>query len=178
MAIRHDAIMAGVGGKGALTIAQVLAQAGMSEYKYVLWYPNYTTARRGAPCDATIILSEEEITSPLVFQVESLILVEPSRLKPFEPRVQSGGLLVVESFGLKDEVERKDVKVIKVPGVEIAAKLGDTQVGNFVLLGAYLKATRVVPPELIEGEIERRYKGNERMMLLNIKAFEEGLKLG
>jgi len=62
--------------------------------------------------------------------------------------------------------------------VEIAAKLGDTQVGNFVLLGAYLKATRVVPPELIEGEIERRYKGNERMMLLNIKAFEEGLKLG
>ena len=177
MGTRHDVIIAGIGGRGALIIGQILAQAAMSRYKRILWYPNYTTARRGAPADATVIFSDEEITSPLVSQAQALVVVESSRLKPFEPRVQPGGWIFIESFGLKEKVERKDVNVAEVPGVEMAARLGDTQVGNFILLGAYVGTTKVISPEVIKGEIERRFSSSERMLLLNSKAFEEGLRL-
>jgi len=175
--MRHDLIIAGIGGRGALTIGQVLAQAAISRYKHILWYPSYTTARRGAPADATIIFSDEEITSPLVFQAQTLVIVESSRLKPFEHRVKPGGWIFIETFGLKEKVERKDVSVIEIPGIEMAAKLGDTQVGNFILLGVYAAATKVISTELIREEIERRFQSNERMLLLNSKAFEEGLRL-
>ena len=178
MFTRNDVIIAGIGGRGALIIGQVLSQAAMSRYKYVLWYPNYTTARRGAPADATIIFSNEEIASPLVSQAQALVVVESSRLKPFEHRVQPGGWIFVESFGLREKVERKDISVVEVPGVEIAARLGDTQVGNFILLGTYVGATDVISPELIIEEIKRRFSNNARMLLLNNKAFEEGLRLG
>jgi len=177
MGTRYDVIIAGIGGRGALIVGQIMAQAAMSRYKYILWYPNYTTARRGAPADATVIFSDEEITSPLVSQSQALVVVESSRLKPFEHRVLPGGWIFVESFGLKEKVERKDVNVVEVPGVEMAAGLGDTQVGNFILLGAYVGATKVISPELIKGEIERRFGRNERMLLLNSKAFQEGLRL-
>ena len=177
LATRHDVIIAGIGGRGALIIGQVLAQAAMLRYKHILWHPNYTTARRGAPADATVIFSDEEITSPLVPQAQALVVVESSRLKPFEHRVQSGGCIFIESFGLKEKVERKDVSTIEIPGMEIAARLGDTQVGNFILLGAYVGTTKVISPELITEEIERRFGSNERMLLLNSKAFKEGLRL-
>ena len=171
---RHDVIIAGVGGRGALTIAQVLAQAAAFRYKNILWYPNYTTARRGAPADATVIFSNEEITSPLVSQAQALVVVESSRVKYFEHRVQPNGWIFVETFGLKEKVEREDVNVVEIPAVEMAARLGDTQVSNFILLGVYAGATKVISPEFIKEEIERRFKGNERMLLLNSKAFEVG----
>ena len=71
-----------------------MAQAAMGGYKRILWYPNYTTARRGAPADATVIFSDEEVTSPLVSQAQALVVVESSRLKLFEHRVQPGGWIV------------------------------------------------------------------------------------
>lgn len=175
--MKYDAIIAGIGGRGALIIGQVLAQAAIDGYRHILWYPNYTTARRGAPADATVIFSDEEITSPLVSQAQALVVVDSSRLKPFEDRVQPGGWIFLETFSLKDKVKRRDIKVVEVPGVEMAAKLGDTQVGNFILLGAYVGTTKVISPELIKREISRRFSSNEKMQLLNGKAFEEGLKL-
>jgi len=177
LAAKYDVIIAGIGGRGALIIGQVLAQAAMSRYKHVLWYPNYTTARRGAPADATVIFSDEEVTSPLVSQAQALVVVDSSRLKSFEHRVQPGGCIFVETFSLKERVEREDVRVVEIPGVEMAAKLGNTQVGNFILLGAYVGTTKVIPPELIKEEIGRRFSDNERMLLLNGRAFEEGLRL-
>ena len=175
--MKYDVIIAGIGGRGALIIGQVLAQAAMAGYKHIIWYPNYTTARRGAPADATVVFSDEEITSPLVSQAQALVVVDSSRLKPFEDRVQPGGWIFVETFSLKEKVERKDIRVVEVPGVEMAAKLGDTQVGNFILLGVYLGITKVISPELIKEEIGRRFSSNERMRLLNGKAFEDGLRL-
>ena len=88
---RHDVIIAGMGGTGSMIIGQILAAVGLSKYKHVLWNPSMTTARRGAPADCTVVLSEEEVASPLLHSAQTVIMTESSRLKAFENRVLAGG---------------------------------------------------------------------------------------
>jgi len=175
--VRHDVIVAGIGGRGALILGQVLAHAAADRYKYVTWCPNMTTARRGAPADCTVVLSDEEIASPLVQQAQTLILVDPSQTKSFEHRVQPGGEVFLEISGMNDKMERRDVHVLEVPGLNIAAKLGDTQVGNFVLFGAYVGRTKVISADSVEKELHKRFAGRNRILSLNIDAFREGMAL-
>lgn len=174
---RHEVIMAGIGGRGVLLASQLLAQAGTSDYKYVVWFPTYAQAMRGAECECTVILSDEEVFSPIVSKASAVVVMESSQTESFEKRVRPGGFLVLESSHTKYEASQQDIKVICIPAVEEAAKVGDLQVANFVLLGAYVQATRVVLPELVEKELERRFSKREELLSLNRNAFERGREL-
>lgn len=173
---RHDVIMAGLGGKGVLTVAQLLTKTGMSEYKHVSYFPAYFGMMRGGLCEATVVLSDDEIASPLLSYVDVVLIIEHSQLRQFEGRVKSGGLLLVEKSELKDKVARDDITVMEIPGVELAMKVGDILAANYVILGAYIEITKVLPAEVIEGEIEERYKSDTRMLSINMQAFREGRK--
>ena len=173
--VRYDVIIAGVGGTGSMVIGQVLATAGMNRYEHILWNPSMTTARRGAPADCTVILSDKEIGAPFLSKLDTVIMTESSRLRAFENRVKPGGLIVLETSGLNEDVQRTDVKVVKVPGVETAAKVGDALGRNMVMLGAYIELTKAVSQDLIEQEMTRRFRG--RVQEINLGAFREGVNL-
>jgi len=174
----HEVIMAGLGGKGVLTIGQVLATAALPEYNYVSYFPSYGGAMRGDACECTIILAQNEIDCPMLTIADTVVVVEPSQLESFEARVVAGGKLIIESSGLKHTVERNDLDVIKVPAVEIALGIGDVLVANFVLLGVYVANTGALPAELVEEEIEKKYHHNKRQLQLNREAFRHGIKRG
>jgi 2-oxoglutarate ferredoxin oxidoreductase subunit gamma len=175
---RHDVLMAGVGGKGVLTAGLLLAQAAMDHYQSVLWFPSYQAAMRGGPCECTVILSQDEIASPILTQAEALVVMEPSQLKPFEGRLAPAGLLIAESAGLqRDAITRHDARLVLVPAVEAALEMGETQVSNFVLLGAYLELVPALPLEIVEAHLERRYAGREKALSLNLAALRRGAHL-
>lgn len=173
---RFEVLMTGVGGKGVLTAGQLLAQAGMAQYRHVLWFPSYQAAMRGGPCECTVVLSDEEIASPILTETQSLVVMEPSQLKPFEHRLIPGGLLLVEEAGFSGEC-RRDVRLAVVPAVATAVRLGNPQAANLVLLGAYLELTQAIPLELVEKELERRFRGQEGALKLNREAFYLGAEL-
>jgi 2-oxoglutarate ferredoxin oxidoreductase subunit gamma len=175
---RFEVIFAGVGGMGALTAGQLLAQAALAHYPHVIWYPNITTARRNAPADCIVIYSHEPIESPLIYQVGAAVIIESSQLKTFETRIKPEGLLLIETAGLKDEVSRDDIKVKKIPGIETALNLGDSRAANLIMLGAYLGATNTLPPELIEKELVNRFSQKPKVLEVNLKALQEGVSLG
>jgi len=173
---RHEVMFAGIGGMGALLAGQMITKAAATEYEHVIWSPNYTTARRGAPCDCTVILSDEEIASPILEQVQTLVVVAGQQLKAYENRVRPGGLIITESAGLAEEVARDDVKVVKISALELMLKQKQRVGSNMVMLGAYVGVTKVLPPELVEKVIEERFRG-KKMLSFNKQAFYEGLKL-
>jgi 2-oxoglutarate ferredoxin oxidoreductase subunit gamma len=177
-ATRHDVIMAGVGGKGVLTAGLLLAQAAMDYYHSVMWFPSYQAAMRGGPCECTVILSPVEIASPILTQADSVVIMEPSQFKPFEGRLIPGGLFIAESAGLqKEAITRQDSRLVLVPAVEAALELGETQVSNFVLLGAYLELTGALPQSVVESHLEKRYTGREKSLNLNLAALRRGAHL-
>ncbi|MFC1823963.1 2-oxoacid:acceptor oxidoreductase family protein [Thermodesulfobacteriota bacterium] len=173
---RVEVRFAGVGGGGLLTAGKVLAEAAFPTYPFVSWCPSYTIAVRGGGSESTVILSQDEIYSPITEEIEDLVIVTPSKLKHYESGVRSGGVLIVESAGLEQEVERQDVRVVKVPALEIALELGDLRISNFVLLGAYVGTRNPIPAELVEEEIEKTFSGNAKVLHQNKEAFKQGLK--
>ena len=178
MKANHNVIMAGIGGQGVMLATQALAQAAMEEYPCVSWLPSMTTAQRGGPCEATVVFSQEPVASPLVWRPQAIVIMEASQLKPFLPRVKEGGWVVTESSGLNQKIDRGDVCVVRVPAIQLSVALtGDSRAANLVLLGAYIQATGVLPPSLLERYLEKRFAGNQKLKA-NIAAFQEGLKLG
>ena len=172
----HEVIIVGVGGKGALTIGQMLARAAMSRYQHVLWSPSYFAALRGGASDCTVILSDEEINCPLPEKVEALIILETPRFKAFEASLYPGGAVVLESSGFKSEVARRDIRVYPVPAIEMAGQLGNPLVANFILLGAYVSITKVISLGLCEQELRQRFSGREQE--INLEALMKGALIG
>lgn len=179
---RHEVIIAGLGGRGVLMAGQLLAQAALSQYQGVVYFPSYATAMRGGSVECTVILSKKRIGSPGLTRAEALVIMDASQLKDFENRLQPGGLLILENSRLESgqEVKRQDVRVINVPALKMAAELGDVRAANLILLGAYIRATKALSPEYIEAELERRLigRGEEALLSFNKKAFRAGLEAG
>jgi 2-oxoglutarate ferredoxin oxidoreductase subunit gamma len=175
---RHDVIITGIGGMGVLLTGEIIVKSAPAEYKNVLWIPNYTTAQRGAPCDCIVILSDEDIYSPLVDQAEAAIIMAASQLKAFENRVKPGGFILLETYGSSDKAARRDVKVIPMSAIETAAKSGNRLGANMVALGMYVGISKAVAPEHIEKTIGGKFAGKKKELDNNLKLFREGLKMG
>jgi 2-oxoglutarate ferredoxin oxidoreductase subunit gamma len=171
----HEVLVIGAGGRGAQTTGQVLAHAGVSRYKHVLWSGSYFAALRGAASDCIVVFSDEEIYCPWPESVEALIGLEPRRWKEFEGMLRPGGLVLMEQEG-KANAERQDIRVYSIPALTVARALGSLLAANFVLLGAYVTLTRILPIEACEEAIKQRFAGQPRE--LNILALRRGTIIG
>jgi len=92
-----DVIMAGFGGQGVLLIGNLLAYAGMNEKLNVPYIPVYGVEMRGGTANCTVVLSEDEIGSPIINTPKSLIVMNRPSLDKFQPKLADGGLQIVNS---------------------------------------------------------------------------------
>lgn len=176
---KKEVLMVGLGGGGVLTVGETLLHAAAPQYDHIAYFPSYGVSMRGGHVECTVILSQERIASPLLNQADVVIVFNNAKLEEFESRVRSGGLLILESTGLTQEPTRDDIKVLKVPAIETATALGETRASNQVLLGAYIKTTGVTSPEVIEKQIEKRFKEKklDKALPVNLEAFRRGVAM-
>ena len=174
---RGEVILAGSGGGGVKSAGETLACAAALYYKYVTCVPFYSIAKRGGFSESTVIFSDQEIASPLLTKAQAVIMLDSSQLKNMEDRVVPNGLLILEKDSLKEPVKRTDVNVLIIPAVETAYKLGFSLGASFVLIGAYVTASKSLDAELIEKEIRRRFAGKEKAITMNTEALRAGMKI-
>jgi 2-oxoglutarate ferredoxin oxidoreductase subunit gamma len=171
-----EVVMAGFGGQGMLLAGKILAQASLQLGKEVSWLPSYGPEMRGGTANVIVRISSHPIGSPLVENPRGLIVMNLPSLEKFAPKVRSGGVIVVNLSLIDRDPQRKDCVVLKVPSRELAQHAGTEQAANFVMLGAYVGATDVVPPEAIEMAIAHEFSGEkEKFIPLNTAAFLAGL---
>lgn len=172
---RYEVLMAGIGGKGVLTAGKFLLEGGATQYRNVVYFPSYSTDMRGAPSECTVILSDSPIGSPVLQSADAILIFDESQLAAFENRLRSGGLVVIDSSVKQGAVTRTDVRVLEVPAMSMANAVGDVRSGNLVLLGAYVQATGVVPMEIIEDQVKKKFgKAGDRAVSMNIEAVRRG----
>ncbi|NTU42617.1 MAG: hypothetical protein HGA78_06115 [Nitrospirales bacterium] len=145
--MQTEIIVAGFGGQGVLFAGQLLAYAGMDEGKNVTWIPSYGPEMRGGTANCTVVVSDEEIGSPLVRNPSAVIAMNRPSLDKYEDTIQSGGYLVINESMLNRKPTRKDIHVITIPGNDIAEELGDKRMTNMVLLGGLLANLKVNAPK-------------------------------
>ncbi len=166
-----DVFIAGIGGQGSLLIGQILSEAAIKEGFNTTWVPIYGVEKRGGDATVTVIISDEEIGSPVLDKVNNMVIMHQRMWDKYNHKLKEGGLLIINSSIV--EVNNINAEVIKVPATEIAVSLGTERVTNMVLLGVLLKKLRVVSPDSIKEIIESKSK-NADIASLNLKAFEEG----
>jgi 2-oxoglutarate ferredoxin oxidoreductase subunit gamma len=72
-------VIAGFGGQGILFAGKVLARAGMQAGHNVTWLPSYGPEMRGGTANVTVIISDEEIGSPLAPQPQTALVFKTVR---------------------------------------------------------------------------------------------------
>jgi 2-oxoglutarate ferredoxin oxidoreductase subunit gamma len=165
---------AGSGGQGIILMGQMLTYAAMFENKVTTYYPSYGPEMRGGTANCTVIVSDENVGSPLIYEADCLIAMNLPSLLKFEKMVKPGGVMLLNTSIIDKKPTRDDITVYNVPVNEIALKLGNAKVANMVMLGAAIRATGVVSQETIEKVMrEKAFTGKKAAMIdLNIKAYE------
>jgi pyruvate ferredoxin oxidoreductase gamma subunit len=171
----------GRGGQGAVTSAELLAKAAISEGKYAQAFPSFGPERRGAPVLAFDRISGKEpirvraeITEPDAVVVLDSGLI---RIVNVTSGLKEGGLIILNTRSSLEDIAAEFGNkwgLAVVNATEIAQELLGVNIVNTTMLGALIRATAVVKLESLREPLEARFG---RLASRNIdamkRAFEE-----
>jgi len=174
--MERSVVIAGFGGQGVILAGKILAQAGVDHRLEVTWLPSYGPEMRGGTANCTVVLSDEPVGSPIVDEPSALVALNLPSLDKFEPTVAKGGTIVVNASLVERPVGRQDVRVVRLDMNALAAKAGSPRSLNMVALGGYLKATGVVPLDVVRRAMTRALEsdGKGKSVASNVQGLEEG----
>ena len=176
--MKHEAIFAGFGGQGVLTMGMILCYAGMKEGKEVCWMPSYGPEMRGGTANCITIISDELISSPIISKFDSVIALNQPSLDKFEPAVKPGGNLFYDSTNIINPPTRTDINIFPIPATEEANKLKNLRVMNMVMLGAVIEVIKILNDgSIIYGLQQVLPERYHNLIPLNQEAYEVGKKL-
>jgi pyruvate ferredoxin oxidoreductase gamma subunit len=169
----------GRGGQGAVTSAELLALATISEGNYGQAFPSFGPERRGAPVVAFFRTDDKQIKIRTEITNPDLVLVlDPSilRIVKVTAGLKDDGILIANTKYSPDEI-RKELDLTCRLAVVNATKIAFAELGipvtNTTMLGALLKAKPIVDPDSLIGPLQERFG---RIAEKNINAFKRAMK--
>jgi len=170
---------AGFGGQGILFMGDLLARAALREGRHVTFLPSYGVAMRGGTANCVVKISDEDIGSPFLEELNAaLIMNEPSLLK-FQSMVRPGGVIAANSSLIDPRACQRgdEVRVVWTPATEMSREVaGNEASANMVALGAFLRAEPVVAVESVEAVLRDFADARKRALAeKNIAALHAGL---
>jgi 2-oxoglutarate ferredoxin oxidoreductase subunit gamma len=173
--MQTELIISGFGGQGVLFAGQLLSYAAMDSGREVTWIPSYGPEMRGGTANCTVVIADDEIGSPFVHNPQAVIAMNLPSLDKYEAVVKPGGVLVINSSMVNRPSVRTDVRVVEIPGNDIAEELGDQRMTNMVLLGGLLANLPVMDLAVIEKSLKEHLPARHQKLLpLNFKALRRG----
>lgn len=174
--MHEEVIISGFGGQGALFAGQLLTYTGMDEGWHVTWIPSYGPEMRGGTAHCIVILSDDDIGSPIISQPTICIVMNPPSMDKYEPLVKPGGLLVANSTLVRTRSDRDDIDVVYIPANELAAELGSVKMANVVLLGAMLGKREILPIESVKRTLDEHIPERRKHIIgPNKRALDRGV---
>ena len=168
----QEILFAGFGGQGILSMGKFLAYAGMDADLNVSWLPSYGPEMRGGTANCSVILTDEQVGSPIVSSANTLVVMNRPSLDKFEDAVKPNGLIIMDSDLVNRMPERTDVEIISIPAQTVAKEIGSQKIANMVLLGALVAKTGIVPMETLLESLKGH--GKASFFEINKLALEKG----
>ncbi|MDR1030502.1 MAG: 2-oxoacid:acceptor oxidoreductase family protein [Treponema sp.] len=171
----EKSFFAGFGGQGIISLSQIWVYCAMQEGKNVTCFPFYGAEKRGGIAQASVIVSDEEIASPLVTVPDSVLVMNPSSLPLGERMLKPGGLMLINASLVKEAPQRGDIRVIRIEAQHQAEQLGNSRVANMVALGALAKLTGALGLTNLESILQTFFPiDKHRFIPLNVDAIRMG----
>jgi 2-oxoglutarate ferredoxin oxidoreductase subunit gamma len=173
----EKSFFAGFGGQGIVSLGQIWVYCAMQEGKNVTFFPFYGAEKRGGIARAGVIVSDNEIASPLVTTPDSALVMNSDSLPLCEGILKQGGLMLINSTLVKEEPKRADLKIVKLEASALAEQIGSVRFANMVALGAMAKLTGALALGEIESILKKFFSADKhRFIPLNVQAIEAGAK--
>jgi len=170
-------VFAGFGGQGIITMGLNLSLTAMAEKRFVTFLPAYGAEVRGGTANCTVAISDEEIASPVASSPEFVIAMNQPSLIRFQNQLESGGVLFVNSTLIEIEVVRGDIDVVKIPANKIAEDMGNARGANMVMLGAFVKKSRLVKIDTVMQVLANQQGSKIKIFTANKKSLLAGYEL-
>lgn len=173
----EKSFFAGFGGQGIISLGQIWVYCAMEEGKNVTFFPFYGAEKRGGIARAGVIVSDEEIASPLVTTPDSVLVMNMDSLPLCEGMLKAGGLMVINSSLVSEDPKRKDIRVHRIEAQGIAEGIGSAKIANMVALGAMAKLTGALELSTVEKILMKFFPEDKRNFVpMNVKAIQAGLE--
>ena len=171
----NQILLSGFGGQGILFTGKFLAYKGLLADKNVSWLPSYGPEMRGGTASCSVIISDEEVGSPIISTPDVLIAMNLPSFEKFVPTVKAGGIVIADSSLIETKTDRTDIDVHYIPATSLASDMGKQSLANMIILGKLLKVmgdfnedelktvlAKVIPPKKAD------------MLEINMKAMQIG----
>ncbi len=174
----EEIIIAGFGGQGVLSMGKIMAYSGIMQDMEVSWMPSYGPEMRGGTANVTVILSNDRISSPILRNFDTAIILNQQSLDKFEKSVKPGGILIYDGNGISRHPERDDIAVYRIDATEEASKMESSKIFNMIVLGGYLKIKPVLKPETVLAGLKKSLPERYHHLIpVNEKALSRGMEI-
>ena len=176
MGFRYEIRLSGAGGQGLILIGKILAEAAaIYDNKNAIQSQSYGPEAQSGASRSEVIISDEDIESPKVNNVDLLLAMTQEAVDKYAGDVKQGGIILVDSDYIEDVPDGK-YSVYSLAITRFAEqKIGKRIVANILALGAIERLSNIISEDAILNAIRARVpKGTEET---NILAFKHGQSL-
>ena len=156
--------LAGEGGQGVQSVAEILAEAAYNENKQTIYIPNFGLEQRGGVSIAFIQVGDTRIGAPKFNKADVVIALSE------------------RAVGRTAHYSPQEAKqIIGIPAIDTANNELHPRVFNIIIMGAVIGLTNVVTFEAakqaLEHKLGHKFEKNPDLRELNYKALEIGKKM-
>jgi pyruvate ferredoxin oxidoreductase gamma subunit len=174
----------GRGVQGAVTSVELLALAAIEEGKFAQGFPAFGPERRGAPVLAFNRVNDKQImVRSGIYTPDVVVVLDSSLVKLVNVTegLKPEGILIVNTTHSPQEIREQlkyPGKIFTVDATHIAREELGTPITNTTMLGALIKATKVIKLDSLKGPLEHRFGKIAQKNIKACKRAYEELKNG
>lgn len=176
-------ILAGEGGQGVQSVAEIIAEAAYEEGREALYIPNFGVEQRGGVSIAFLQIADEAIGAPK-FEIGDVVVALSDRSVKRTARYAGPNSLFIYDTsieGIEDDLPKNGARILPMPAIEVSKNELHPRVFNIIIMGAVLQATGVVTLDQAKTALEKKlgpkFEQNPKLRELNFKALERGMEL-
>lgn len=175
--------LAGEGGQGVQSIAEILAEAAYNENQQALYIPNFGLEQRGGVSIAFLQFSDKRIGAPK-FQKADIVIALSERAVARTLSYSGAETLYVYDSSFKveeEELPQQAKQIIALPAIDTANNELHPRVFNIIIMGAVIGLSNVVSFEAAKAALEHKlgykFEKDPKLRELNFKALEIGREM-
>lgn len=175
--------LAGEGGQGVQSIAEILAEAAYNENQQALYIPNFGLEQRGGVSIAFLQFSDKRIGAPK-FQKADIVIALSERAVDRTLVYSGRETLYVYDSSFKvgpEDLPGEAKQVIGLPAIDTANNELHPRVFNIIIMGAVIGLSNVVSfeaaKEALEHKLSYKFEKDPKLRELNFRALEIGREM-
>lgn len=175
--------LAGEGGQGVQSIAEIMAEAAYENNQQAIYIPNFGLEQRGGVSIAFIQVSDKRIGAPKFFKADVVVaLSERAVARTLSYSGPETVYVYDSSFKLgPEDLPKVARKIVGIPAIETANQELHPRVFNIIIMGFVIGVSGLVSFEAAKAALEHKlgdkFQKNPNLRDLNFKALEIGRQM-